>query len=188
MKINTFYSQISIYNYKITPSTYMNLKFLLLFIFFIFINNIVFSQTQKRYFTEQEAKIVKSYLDYESDVIVFCLTNPLADDLLRLVEIEKVSIQKSEDYPDKYEVVLKGAAIGVFKIENLLPKNYNSVIIPYDEVIDLSYIYVRHNGGQDFKGKKIWLALCLATILGHEVEADLEPFDYPIPDTRGQKE
>ncbi len=173
----------------ITLSTVMKLKnILLLYTFLFLINNFVSAQTQKRYFTEQEAKMIKTYLDYESDVIVYCLSNPLVKDIPRLIEIERISYQKSEDFPDKYEVTLKGLVIGVFEIENMMPKNYSPTTIPYDEVIDVSYLYVRHNGGQDYKGTQIWLALCLGTILGHEVEADMEPFDYPMPDNRPRKE
>lgn len=163
-------------------------KIIILSFFFFLINFDIFSQTQKRYFTKEEATLIKNYLDLETDVVVYCLSNSLVKDLPRLIEIEKVIAQKSDDYPDKYEIILRGAAIGVFELENLLPKNYSPVNIPYDETIDLAYVYVRHNGGQDKQGNRIWLALCLGAILGYEIEADIEPFDYPMPENRSRKE
>jgi hypothetical protein len=147
----------------------------------------LFSQTQKRYFTEKEAKSIKSYLDYERDIVVYCLSNTIVKDLPRLIEIEKVECQKSEDYPDKYEISIKGMAIGIFEIENLMPIKYNPVAIPFDEIIDVAYIYVRNNGGQDKNGTRIWTALCLGTVLGFDVEPDIDPFDYPMPENRARK-
>ena len=144
------------------------------------------AQTQKRYFTQSEVNNVYAYLNYEKHLIWYYSPNPHVADTPRLVSIEKIEIKKSKDYPDKYEVYVKGKAIATFIIDknSFRVKNYSPIGMNFEEFLDLAYVYVKAGSYYDKNNNLIHLASCLGLVLGYDINVSLDSFDYPLQEVK----
>ncbi|TAE10618.1 MAG: hypothetical protein EAZ95_14625 [Bacteroidetes bacterium] len=152
---------------------------LLPFLFLLFYSLNAQAQCQLCYLSEAQARQVVSYLNNDSEVVLYysnCTQE--SKDVARRIKIKKAMYKKT-DRPDMYEITLEGTVIGTFDVLGRKLENYVKNDMPFSEPIDITFVHVRAGGAMSQDGIQSWEAVSLGIYLGFDCDPCIDPFQYP---------